>query len=126
MKVAITSQGKDFEAATDPRFGRCQYFMIVDSDSEDFEVLSNDNIGVGGGAGIATAQMLIKHGVEAVLTGNVGPNAIRVLQGAGISVYTTNAPTVWEALKQFQEGNLEPLSQATAKSHFGRGKGGNR
>ncbi|KYH32905.1 NifB/NifX family molybdenum-iron cluster-binding protein [Neomoorella mulderi] len=126
MKVAITAQGKDPAAAMDPRFGRCQYFVIADTEKSTFEAVANDNLAAGGGAGVATAQALVNRGVEVVLTGNVGPNALRVLQGAGVKVYSTTAPTVQAALQQWQAGGATPLSQATVGSHFGMGRGGNR
>ncbi|WP_258359597.1 NifB/NifX family molybdenum-iron cluster-binding protein [Moorella sulfitireducens] len=125
MKVAVTAQGKDATAAVDPRFGRCQYFVIADTAKNTFEAVANDN-GVAGGAGVATAQALLNRGVEIVLTGNIGPNALRVLQGAGVKVYTTTAPTVQAALQQWQAGEAMLLSQANVGSHFGMGQGGNR
>jgi predicted Fe-Mo cluster-binding NifX family protein len=126
MKVAITAQGKEMTSSTDPRFGRCQYFVIADTDKSSFTAIANDNLAAGGGVGIATAQALVNHGVEVVLTGNVGPNALRVLQGAGIKVYTTQAPTVQAALQLWQAGGAEPLSQASVGSHFGMNRGGRR
>ncbi|MEW8959478.1 MAG: NifB/NifX family molybdenum-iron cluster-binding protein [Moorella sp. (in: firmicutes)] len=126
MKVAVTAQGKDGAAAVDPRFGRCQYFVIADLDKNTIEVLANDNVGAGGGAGVATAQTLVNRGVEVVLTGNVGPNALRVLQGAGIKVYSTTASTVQAALEQWQAGKATPVSQPNVGPHSGMGRGGNR
>ncbi|BCV21714.1 NifB/NifX family molybdenum-iron cluster-binding protein [Moorella sp. Hama-1] len=126
MQVAITAQGNDLAAATDPRFGRCQYFVIADTEKGTFTAVANDNLAAGGGAGVATAQVLVNRGVEVVLTGNVGPNALRVLQGAGIKVYSTPASTVQAALQQWQAGGAAPLSQANVGSHFGMGRGGRR
>lgn len=126
MKVAVTAQGKELGSATDPRFGRCQYFIITDTDKGNFEAVNNDNMSASGGAGIATAQMLVNLGVEVVLTGNVGPNAMRVLQAAGIKVYSTTASTVQAALEQWQTGAASPITQSTVGAHYGMGKGGGR
>ena len=30
MRIAITSRGQDLDARIDPRFGRCEYFLIID------------------------------------------------------------------------------------------------
>ena len=88
MKIIITSQGKDLNSEVDPRFGRCQFFIILDTETNDFEVIENPNIHAGGGAGTQAAQTVAEKGAEAVLTGNVGPNAFMTLTAAGIIVYT--------------------------------------
>ena len=72
-----------------------------------------------GGAGVQTAQFLADRGVKAVITGNVGPNAIRVLNAAGISVYVAPACMAKEALAMFLCGELRRVSSATVDSHYG-------
>lgn len=44
MKICITSEGKTLDSKVDPRFGRCQYFIIVDSETLVFEAVENVNI----------------------------------------------------------------------------------
>ncbi|MCR4426674.1 MAG: NifB/NifX family molybdenum-iron cluster-binding protein [Firmicutes bacterium] len=122
MKVAVTAQGADMNSLLDPRFGRCQYFIIIDPDSEEFDAVANQGVMASGGAGIQSAQFLADRGVSAVLTGNVGPNAARALQGAGIEVYSMASGTVREAVQAYKAGNLGRISGATVGSHFGMGK----
>ncbi|MCD6365056.1 MAG: NifB/NifX family molybdenum-iron cluster-binding protein, partial [Planctomycetes bacterium] len=86
MKVAITSQGPDMNSALDPRFGRCPYFMIVDTDTMKSEAVENSSVMLGGGAGIQSAQLMAEKDVKFVLTGNCGPNAYQTLSAAGIGV----------------------------------------
>ncbi len=62
----------------DPRFGRCLYFLVVDPETLQCQTIDNSN-SMGGGAGVSTAQSVIKEGVRAVLPGNCGPNAHQVL-----------------------------------------------
>ena len=119
MKIAITSQGKDLNANVDPRFGRCQYFIIYDTETSNFETIENPNISAGGGAGIQTAQTISEKGVEAVLTGNVGPNAFRTLSAASIEIYAGVSGTVSEAVEQFKSGSLKPYESPSVESHFG-------
>ena len=88
MKIAISSQGTELSAQVDPRFGRCQHFIIVEPETMQFEAVENSNIMAGGGAGISSAQMMADKGVQAVLTGNCGPNAYETLSAAGIQVIT--------------------------------------
>jgi predicted Fe-Mo cluster-binding NifX family protein len=125
MRIAITANGTALDAKIDPRFGRCQYFIIVDPETMQFEALENSSAMAGGGAGVSTAQMITGKGVEVVLTGNCGPNAYQVLAAAGIKVITGVAGTVQDAVKEYKSGKLRATYQPNVTTHFGmdRGKG---
>lgn len=101
MRLCITAQGNDPEAAVDPRFGRCRYFWIVDTVSGEQEILGNPNGQNSGGAGVQSAQLMVSKGIEAVLTGSVGPNAAQVLNPAGIKIHTGITGKVTEAITLF-------------------------
>ncbi|HBK59818.1 MAG TPA: hypothetical protein DDZ84_03360, partial [Firmicutes bacterium] len=83
MRIAVTAQGVDLDSAMDPRFGRCRSFIIVDPESDKSEAFSNESVTASGGAGTQSAQFLANQGVDAVVTGNIGPNASRALEAAG-------------------------------------------
>ena len=123
MKIAVSATGQDLDSQIDPRFGRCQYFLIIDLDTMDFELLANESATAGGGAGIAAAQMIAGKGIEIVLTGNCGPNAFGVLNSAGIKVFTGASGTVREAIESYKADKLQASSQATASAHSGMGRG---
>lgn len=108
MKIAITAQGKDLNAPVDFRFGRCPYFIIVDTDSMEFEAYENPAMMAPGGAGVQAAQFVASLGVTHVLTGEVGPNAYPALMAAGIQVITGVQGTVGDVVKAFKEGKLTP------------------
>jgi predicted Fe-Mo cluster-binding NifX family protein len=119
MKIAISSSGTDQSAQVDPRFGRCQYFIVIDTESGETEAVANVAQSAGGGAGIQAAQTVADHGAETVLTGNVGPNGHRALQAAGITVVTGVSGTVSDALQAFREGRYRPAESPNVQSHFG-------
>lgn len=121
MKIAITSSGPDLDAEVDPRFGRCQYFLIVELNDLSFEAIENSNIAVGGGAGIQSAQLMAEKGVKTVVTGNCGPNAYQTLSAAGIEVIVGAAGIVREALERYRRGELAPAENASVPDHFGMG-----
>ena len=102
IKICITSKGTDLSAEVDPKFGRAQYFLIVDPHSMDFEAIENPNIEAAHGAGIQTAQLISSKNVRVVLTGNCGPNAQRILQSSGIEVITNVSGKAEEALAQYR------------------------
>jgi predicted Fe-Mo cluster-binding NifX family protein len=124
MKIAVTAAGNDLNSQVDPRFGRCQHLIIINTETNDIQVLENPNAGLSGGAGVQTAQLLADKKIDVVLTGNVGPNAIRTLNAAGIKVYTGIQGTVGDSVNMFKEGKLTEASQPTVDSHFGMGRGG--
>ena len=121
MKVAISATGPGLDATVDPRFGRCQYFVIADTDSGQFEGIDNQNMMAGGGAGIATAQMIADKGVSTVLTGNCGPNAYNTLTAAGIQIITGVSGTVSEAIEAFKAGKFSITTEPNVAAHFGTG-----
>lgn len=123
MKIAISSQGEDLEAMVDPRFGRCAYFIIYDSETKKTEVLPNPALEAMGGAGIQAAQVIADKGAEVVITGNVGPNAFQTLNGAGIKIYGGASGTVKENLQKYENGELKEFSTSSVPRRFGMGSG---
>ncbi|MCK4263982.1 MAG: NifB/NifX family molybdenum-iron cluster-binding protein, partial [Candidatus Aminicenantes bacterium] len=89
-------------AELDPQFGRAQYFLIVDPETMDIEVLENPNKDAAQGAGVQTAQLISNKNVGAVLTGNCGPNALRILQSSGINVITGLSGKVMDVLSKYK------------------------
>jgi len=123
MKIAASSNGNHLDSQVDPRFGRCIYFLIVDTDNMSFEAFDNESIALGGGAGIQAAQFVASKGAKAILTGNVGPNAVKTLGAAGVEVFVGQNGTVREAVERYNSGNLESTRKATVKDHHGMGGG---
>jgi predicted Fe-Mo cluster-binding NifX family protein len=129
MKIAVTANGEGLDAFTSPFFGRCQWYVLVETETLQYETLANPALSASGGAGIQAAQYLIEQGAQAILSGNVGPNAFQVLEAAGIPVYVSTDGTVRQAVESFQAGQLASVHAPTAPSHIGlggRGHGGGR
>ncbi len=122
-KICVTSTGPTLESTVDPRFGRCAYFIIADTETLAFEAISNEAAMASGGAGIRAAQMVASFNVEAVLTGSAGPNAFPALQASGIKVLVGVSGTVQSVIESYKTGNLEELTIA-GPSDVGKGQGG--
>lgn len=120
MKIAITSYGKDLSSKTDKSFGRAKWFVLVDTETGAVEAHSNEqNVNAAQGAGIQAAQNVSNLGAEAVLTGNVGPNAFRTLAAASIRMFIIEGDlTVEQALAEWKEGNLRETSESTIEGHW--------
>jgi predicted Fe-Mo cluster-binding NifX family protein len=119
MKIAVTSTGKESASAMDTRFGRTRWFMVTDPETGLWETHANEqNMNAAQGAGIQAAQLLVNLGVEAVITGHVGPKAFRILKAAGIGIFLCEAGTVDEALHLFKQGRLARADQADVEGHW--------
>lgn len=121
MRIVVTAAGPSLDAAVDPRFGRCPYFVIVETDDLAFEAVENPNVALGGGAGIQSAQLMNEKGARYVLTGNCGPNAYRTLSAAGIEVVVGCSGLVRDVVEQFKAGRLCTAAEANVASHYGTG-----
>ena len=123
MKVAISVTGRNLDSQIDPRFGRCQYLLIVDSESRRFEALENPAAMAPGGAGIQAAELVGKMGAKAVITGDCGPNAHEVLSAASIEIFLGASGTAREAVERFRKGELRTAPGPSAGMHAGMRRG---
>ena len=121
MKIAVSSCDKSLASQLDPRFGRCFYFLIIETDTMKFEVFDNENAALGGGAGIQSAQLIAAKGAKAVITGHCGPNAMQTLSAAGVQVHVEQAGTVQDLVDKFKNGQLTTTTEANASAHAGMG-----
>ncbi|MBC7234533.1 MAG: NifB/NifX family molybdenum-iron cluster-binding protein [Chloroflexi bacterium] len=126
MKVAISCRGSDLEAAISPIFGRCETFLLVDTETMQVSALPNPACGAPGGAGVQAAQFVLQHGAEAVISGNVGPNALQVFDAAGVPVYSMDDGTARQAVEALKAGALQALSGPTVSKDYGKGGSGMR
>ncbi len=118
MKIAVSSKGKDVQDTMDLRFGRCEYFQIYDTENKQFQIIENNGKSAEGGAGIAAAQQILDEKIDAIITGNLGPNAFLILKKAGIKAYKGENGSITSALEDLENGKLSELTEA-GKSHQG-------
>jgi predicted Fe-Mo cluster-binding NifX family protein len=123
MRVVVSAVQEGLDAEVSPVFGRCPVYVFVDSHTMEFEAVPNPAMSAGGGAGIQAAQFAVSKGAQAVLTGNVGPNAYNVLQQAGLTIYPVSGGSVRQAVEALNSGQLQPVSAATSGMYGGMGGG---
>jgi predicted Fe-Mo cluster-binding NifX family protein len=123
MIIGLPSNGNDLNQLFAPNFGRCSYFIIYDTTSQEMlTAYSNAAQGAAGGAGIQAAQSLINNKVDTVIAPQVGPNAWNVLQGAGIKVYTGVHGTIQQNIDALLNEQLNEMTMARGRDG-GRGMG---
>lgn len=118
MKVAFCAVDQGLETEIASRFGRCNYFVIIDTETMNVDALPNAGGKTGEGAGVQAAQTLINEDVEAVIGASFGPNAFMTLKYAGIRIYSGKG-TVSEVLEQFKNEKLEEMEQSNVPKKAG-------
>lgn len=129
MKISVSARGESLDSEVDPRFGRTAGFVLFDSESGSAEYLDNSaQQDSAKGTGVKAAQLIAKAGAEALITGQLGPNAAQFLRKSGIKIYACSSGTVREAIQMLQENGLEELAdddiQPGPGKMGGRGMGG--
>jgi predicted Fe-Mo cluster-binding NifX family protein len=118
MRIAISAAGQNKESLLDRRFGRCDYFLVYDTETGEFKAIVNNGVSSGGGAGIAAASQVIEENVSAIITGNLGPNAFELVEKAGIKAYSCEVLPVFRAVELFQIDQLSEIN-AAGNAHNG-------
>ena len=119
MKVVVTAQGNELSSEIDLRFGRAKWLIVIDTETGDFEAHDNVmNLNAAQGAGIQTGQNIANLGADAVITGNVGPNAFKTLNAAAVKIFLAEKQTVQEAVESFKAGKLMEVNQANVEGHW--------
>jgi len=123
MKIVLTSTGTDLDSPPTGTFGRCPNFLFIDTESDEVTAVPNPAADAGGGAGVQAAQAVADRGVQAVLTGRVGPHAMDVLTQAHIRIYDMGGADARTALESFRAGKLPEITTASApRGHRGQGR----
>ncbi|MCD6478530.1 MAG: NifB/NifX family molybdenum-iron cluster-binding protein [Candidatus Diapherotrites archaeon] len=128
MKVAISANSADLNSLVSPVFGRCAGFIIAEVENGEIkssEFVANPALNMFRGAGIQAAQLVLSKNVQAVISGNLGPNAFAVLQQAGIKIYQAFGLSIKDAVKKLCAGTLPEMTQVF-RPGFGRGFGRGR
>jgi predicted Fe-Mo cluster-binding NifX family protein len=122
MKIAVASIGKELNSHLDLRFGRAEYFLVVDAHTLEYSVIDNKiNAGLAHGAGTKVAKMLVDLGVDIVICGNCGPKAFGILTQSNIKVVIEAQGRVIEAISHYKSRRLRPAYAASVGCHLGRG-----
>ena len=108
MIIAIPVEQKDPDACVSSTFGRSGYFLLFDSQTNDFHFLES-TFATGQSAGIRAAQLMIDNHVGVLITNRCGENAMRLLPAGNIQVYQTIAGSARDNLERCLAGTLSRL-----------------
>ena len=119
MIVAVTAQGPEATSPVDTRFGRAKWIVLVDTDTGETQAHDNKlNLTLAQGAGIQTGQNIANLDADAVITGNLGPNAYKTLAAAEVQVFLASGETVEQVVAALKAGKLQKVQQANVEGHW--------
>jgi predicted Fe-Mo cluster-binding NifX family protein len=119
MKIYVTTTAKSLDSQINPRFGRCSYFAIIDSEIMQLETIPNKAISPASGAGIQSAQAIAGKGVTLLITGNIGSKGFQVLSAAGVEIAIGAYGTARDIIEKFKSGELRKTGAPIVGNHFG-------
>lgn len=109
MRIALPSKGSTLDAPMSPTFGRCRFFLFVDTESGHVESMPNPHEHAERDAGVQAAQLVVDKGAEAVITPLIGQYAQRVLEEAGVTICELELESGQRVLDRFRSGRLQTL-----------------
>ncbi len=112
MNILITVQDSNLNSNIDPRFGRTPWFIKVNTETREWEAITNTAVHQSGGAGVSAAQFAVDQKAQAVISGDFGPNASAVLKTGSIRMFkfSPDVLTGEDALNKFLQGLLEEFA----------------
>ena len=120
MKIAVSAKSSGLNARIDDRFGRCEYFVIVDSETMDVKTIENEAKLEGSGAGGKAVRALSQNGVDVVIAPELGPKAVTAIKAFEIKAFKKDKfETVGDAVEAYKAGKLEEFELATVEEHAG-------
>ena len=121
MKIIITGISNSIDGSFNPRFGRSDYFLLIDTETGEWEGFANPAADARGGAGPQAVQFIADKDVKAVVSGRFGPSAFTAIEAAGIKAYVSEGQeTVKDVFKKFQAAELEMVSKPTGHGLHGK------
>ena len=119
MRLAVTAEGNTQDSPVDERFGRARWFVLYDSESDEYESVDNSaSADAMQGAGPKTAELLADRKVDVVITGHCGPKAYMALKQAGIEVFVNAEGTIAEAIGKYNAGELTSAEGPDVRGHW--------
>ncbi|HBB90156.1 MAG: hypothetical protein A2X22_00895 [Bacteroidetes bacterium GWF2_49_14] len=92
MKIAIASKGNSLDSLLDMNFGRCECFIIYDTENKEVEVLSNPNKDALEAAGTTSVQLMAARSVSKIVAGEFGMKIKPLLDSLRIQMIVFNKP----------------------------------
>ena len=121
MKIAICAKNNaGLSSDVDDRFGRAEYYVLFDTESNETTVIENSAKNDSAGAGGKAISLLNKYDVSTIIVPELGPKALDAVKAFELTAYQIDdSKTVKEALNSFLTNKLIQLMSSSVNSHNG-------
>lgn len=109
MILFIPTQTDSDKSLVSEQLGRANFFYVYDTDKKDGVFYKNSFLNENHGAGVKTAEFIIKQKANVLLTPRVGEKALDILLDTDVKMYKTNGKVVKEIINDFLNQKLEEL-----------------
>lgn len=112
MKIAFTAVGTTWDSQIDSRFGRTEFIVILNEETQQLEVIDNSAVKKEAhGAGTATAQKMYELKPDVLITGNgPGDTAATALKNLNMKIFVdAHNLTLQQAYNSYKSGSLKQL-----------------
>ncbi len=107
MKIAFATSGDGLNGPLDSQIGCAPRFLVYDLEAEDFCLVDTPPCAdADPEPRTQAAQTVVRAGACCLVTGPCDPHLCHALCPYGIRLYSTDAPSVSEALTQYRSGDL--------------------
>ena len=115
MKALIAADGPTLDSIVAKRFGHAPYYLYVDVDTKQVQVIENTNHD---DETHAMISQMAQQGVDVFITGNIGPHAFELVKSLDQRVALARKMSAAEALEKLQKDELEILQAPTVNQSF--------
>ncbi len=84
--IIITSSGNELTSQFDKRFGRAEWFCLLDNETKKSRFIKNKFVDSNHGAGTKAAELMIELKVDKIISGDFGPKAKELLEEVNIQM----------------------------------------
>lgn len=116
MNIAFCSTGTDRTSKLDQRFGRTEFFVVINTETNEVHHFVNEAKNASGGAGPQAIQQLVDNNIEIVIAPEIGPKAYDAMVTMGIKAYAQGQlTTIEEAYTAWKNNDLQEIQSSTGK-----------
>ncbi len=112
MTIAISATGRGLESSIDIKFERCHFFLILDIEKNSLFAFENKKKDQPHEIGSTIGPLIVKEGIDTVITSDIGPSAFKIFKQNRIKVYHARGK-VFDAIRLLKNGELSELTKAT-------------
>lgn len=117
IKIAISANSNGLDAVLESCFERAPYFFVISlNEGQVCETINNLNVYSLDDSGILTAQLLINHGINAVITGNCHSNVLNIFNLAGITVYQFEKQSISQLIESLKRSDKKLFRKSINKN----------